>query len=154
MTVEIRSNFEQREVAMEMDPHFLRQKIVALSNKEILQLLHDNPGQYHPEALEAAKEECAKRGLKLHSAASGHASGKLDIFLKSVSAGAKAFVNAWGPGIYKAGGLKIVCPHCKSEQFESEYAFAGHFGANISAYMLICRKCGMIQWFRNLPDRE
>jgi hypothetical protein len=120
-----------REVAMEMDPNILRQKIEALSNKEILQMLHDSPEQYHPEALEVAKEECEKRGLTLHSAERGHASGRLDIFLKSISAGAKAFINAWGPGIYKAGGSKIVCPHCKSEQFEYEYAFAGHFTANI-----------------------
>jgi hypothetical protein len=139
---------------MEMDPHILRKKIEALSNTEILQMLHDNPEQYHPEALEIAKEECTKRGLALHSTKYGHPSGKLDIFLKSISAGAKAFVDAWGPGMYKAGGSKIVCPHCKSEEFEYEYAFAGHFGANINAYQLICRKCSMIQWFKNLPDRE
>jgi hypothetical protein len=139
---------------METDPQILREKIEALSDKEILQMLHDNPGQYHPDALELAKEECVKRGLSLPSAKYGQPSGKLDIFLKSISAGAKAFVDAFGPGIYKAGGSKIVCPHCKSDQFESEYAFAGHFGSNISAYMLICRNCGLIQWFKNSPDRE
>jgi hypothetical protein len=46
---------------METDPQILREKIEALSNKEILQMLHDNPGQYHPDALELAKEECVKR---------------------------------------------------------------------------------------------
>jgi hypothetical protein len=139
---------------METDPQILRQKIEALSNKEILQMLQDNPEQYHPDALELAKKECTKRGLSLSSEMHGHASGKLDIFLKSISAGAKAFINAFGPGIYKTGGSKIVCPHCKSDQFESEYAFAGHLGSNISAYMLICSNCSMIQFFKNLPDRE
>lgn len=56
---------------------------------------------------------------------------------------------------YKAGGIKVVCPHCKEEVFQEgkaqlNTAVATFFNldwANRSVHTLTCVSCGNIQWF-------
>ena len=58
-------------------------------------------------------------------------------------------------GMYQAGEVRVVCPHCQNEVFEKgeaqlNTAVATFFNldwANRSAHTLTCVFCGNIQWF-------
>jgi uncharacterized protein len=150
---------------MKVDHDMIRERIEALSDEELLQMLVDAPHQYLPEALALAKEERAKRGLSLDSAKASQGSGdkpEPGRFLKSIEVGAKAAMEAMGPGIYRAADIKIVCPNCQHDQFESQPVLLNTRGLtffkldwlNAAATTLACTNCGLIQWFKKAPERE
>jgi len=74
---------------------------------------------------------------------------------------AKAFKKSFGPGRYSAGGFEIECSHCKNRVFKEGSAQLNTAGMsflnldwlNKSAIVLICTRCGLIQWFNDPPDR-
>ena len=43
-------------------------------------------------------------------------------FYDRLKSGAKAAVNSFGPGRYSAGGVNIVCSHCKHYEFQESVA--------------------------------
>lgn len=81
-------------------------------------------------------------------------------FMERVKRGAKAFKESFGPKRYIAAGIEIICPHCKNNVFKEGAAQLNTAGAtflnldwlNKSATVLICTKCGLIQWFNEQPD--
>ncbi|MCP4155428.1 MAG: hypothetical protein GY757_47330 [bacterium] len=82
--------------------------------------------------------------------------GKL---LKAFKAGAKGFSKAIGQ--YTADDKKILCPHCKGNEFAEDSALLITTGmtflnlnwTNESATTLACTCCGRIQWFIKKPKR-
>lgn len=82
-------------------------------------------------------------------------------FFKALKRGAKAAKDSLGPGQFEAGGRKVVCPHCKNDEFEQGSAqlntagltFLGLDWLNKSASILVCTKCSLIQWFGLSPDK-
>jgi hypothetical protein len=82
-------------------------------------------------------------------------------FVEGVKRGVKAFKESFGPGQYEAGGIKVICPHCKKDIFEEGSAQLNTAGAtflnldwlNKSARILICTECGLIQWFGISPEK-
>jgi predicted nucleic-acid-binding Zn-ribbon protein len=66
-----------------------------------------------------------------------------------------------GPGRYEAGGIGVVCPHCRESLFDQHEAmlntrvhtFFKVDWADRSGTALICLKCGLIQWFAEKPVR-
>lgn len=76
-------------------------------------------------------------------------------FLEGLKRGAKAFKSSLGPSRYEAANIKVVCPHCRSDIFEEGSAQLNTAGAsflnldwlNKSAKILVCTRCGLIQWF-------
>lgn len=62
----------------------------------------------------------------------------------AIDAAVEGFKGAFKPGAYTAGGEKVICPHCKRDQFDKqEVMLAGGTG-------LICTNCGLMQWFWKL----
>ena len=67
-----------------------------------------------------------------------------------------------GGGEYAAGGKKVVCGHCGSTAFSMGSAklnttmmtFLDLDWLNRSATILICTKCGKIQWFIHKPEPQ
>jgi len=82
-------------------------------------------------------------------------------FIEGVKRGIKAVTGSYGPSSYMAGGIKVVCPHCKNDTFQPGEAQLNTATAtlfnldwlNKSAQILICTQCGLIQWFGNDPQR-
>jgi len=66
-----------------------------------------------------------------------------------------------GPGRYEAGGIGVVCPHCRESLFDQHEAMLNTRArtffkvdwADRSGTALICLKCGLIQWFAEKPVR-
>lgn len=81
-------------------------------------------------------------------------------FFEAAKKGAKAAKDSFGPGKFEAAGIKIVCPHCKNDQFERSQAqlntagltFLGLDWLNKSASILVCSHCSYIQWFGEITD--
>jgi hypothetical protein len=79
---------------------------------------------------------------------------------KAIKAGLKASAGIKPPRKYQAEGIKIVCPHCKNDTFESREAMLNRGSSTAlnldwldeSAAALVCTKCNMIQWFLNEPE--
>jgi len=65
------------------------------------------------------------------------------------------------PSTFEVSGIRVVCPHCRHEQFEHRsillntpgMTFFGLDWANRTAAILICTTCGQIQWFAAEPQR-
>lgn len=82
-------------------------------------------------------------------------------FFEGVKRGVKAVTGSYGPSNYMAGGIKVVCPHCKNDIFQQgeaqlNTATATFFDLdwlNKSAKILVCTQCGLIQWFGSEPQR-
>ena len=82
-------------------------------------------------------------------------------FVNQLKKGANAFKDSFGPSRYSAGGIEIVCPHCKNIEFKEGVAQLNTAGMsfmnldwlNKSATTLICSRCGLIQWFYGDPER-
>ena len=80
---------------------------------------------------------------------------------RALKAGAKGFVNAFGPACYQAGGVQVRCTHCKGELFQEQEALLNTTGMtlanldwlNMSGTALLCENCGLIQWYAKKPDR-
>jgi predicted nucleic-acid-binding Zn-ribbon protein len=76
---------------------------------------------------------------------------------RAVAAGAKA---AFGPNEYEAGGKQVLCTHCGNSTFNHEKALLNTAGRTLAgldwtdkeATILVCSKCGRIEWFANTPD--
>ena len=150
---------------MEVDQSFLRERIEALSNQELVQMLSDDSSQYRPEALAIAKEEFSKRGLSLDSVENPQAAeekSESSRFIESVRVGTKAVLEALGPGSYRVAGAKIICPNCQHDQFESQTVLLNTRGLtffkldwlNAAATILTCSNCSLIQWFKRPLERE
>jgi len=64
-----------------------------------------------------------------------------------------------GPHGYQVAGVRATCPHCGNQTFEDGGAllntpgltFFGLDFANREAYLLICERCGCVQWFLKEP---
>jgi len=149
---------------MEVDPRQLREKMEELSDEELIHMLFEDPDQYRSDALALAKEEVVKRNLSFeHTATSTKEADKPDNsrFVKSIEVGARAAVEAMGPGSYCAAGIKIICPNCQHNQFQSESVLLNTRGLtffkldwlNSAATTLACSNCGLIQWFKQAPER-
>jgi hypothetical protein len=62
---------------------------------------------------------------------------------------------------YHVAGKKVVCPHCREENFDTGTALLNTAGmtmlgldwANRSAYLLICTSCSHVEWFLQSPER-
>ena len=82
-------------------------------------------------------------------------------FFEGVKRGVKAVTGSHGPSSYRAGGIKVICTHCKNDVFQQgeaqlNTATASLFNLdwlNKSAKILICTQCGLIQWFGNEPQK-
>lgn len=82
-------------------------------------------------------------------------------FVERFKKGTKAFKDALGPGQYEAANIKVICPHCKNDTFEEGSAQLNTAGAtflnldwlNKSAVILVCTRCGLIQWFGDSVDK-
>lgn len=74
--------------------------------------------------------------------------------------GSKALLEGADPACYEAGGLKVSCPHCRSDGFHEARALRNTAGmtlmgldwADKRATTLTCGRCGLIQWFA-IPPR-
>jgi predicted nucleic-acid-binding Zn-ribbon protein len=150
---------------MKPDPRMLRERIEALSDEELLQMLTGAPHQYIPDALAMAEEERAKRRLSVDKTAKMRDSGnesESSGFWESVKVGAESAREAMGPGVYRAAGIKVVCPACQNDQFESQpvllntraLTFFKLDWLNAAATTLACTNCGLIQWYKQAPERE
>ncbi len=75
--------------------------------------------------------------------------------------GAKAMAGGQEPVPYVAGGQRVICPHCQSDEFVEGRALMNTFGmtflnldwANKEATTLMCGNCGLIQWF-GIPPQQ
>lgn len=82
-------------------------------------------------------------------------------FFKRVGKGVKAAMGSFGPGQYRVGGRRVMCPHCNQDIFEEGSAqlntagltFLGLDWLNKSAVILACTNCGYIQWFGKSPEK-
>lgn len=82
-------------------------------------------------------------------------------FYDRLKSGAKAAIDSFGPGRYSAGGVNVVCPHCKHYEFQESVAQLNTAGMtffkldwlNKSATTLTCTNCGLIQWYDKSPER-
>jgi hypothetical protein len=62
---------------------------------------------------------------------------------------------------YSVAGVRIRCPHCGGEDFDTGTALLNTSGltllgldwANRSAHLLICTKCSHINWFLERPEQ-
>jgi len=87
---------------------------------------------------------------------------KMNKFMQALRRGSKAALDSLGPGEFVVEGKKVVCPHCKNRVFDqgtaqlntSGMTFVGLDWANRSAYTLLCKKCGHIEWFLSRPEKE
>jgi predicted nucleic-acid-binding Zn-ribbon protein len=81
--------------------------------------------------------------------------------VSAVKAGVKGVAQGMGPGSYSAGGIRVVCPHCKNDTFDQHEAqlntpvatFLNLDWTNKTGTALICANCGLIQWFGKEPQR-
>ncbi|MGC7872010.1 hypothetical protein ACPUYX_10840 [Desulfosporosinus sp. SYSU MS00001] len=82
-------------------------------------------------------------------------------FIEGLKRGAKAIKESFGPSRYEVATIKVICPHCKNDVFEEGSAQLNTAGAtflnldwlNKSATILICTRCGLIQWFMESPEK-
>lgn len=80
-------------------------------------------------------------------------------FWNGLRNGVKAVSRPRASGRYVAGGVDVVCPHCKSDQFTQGRALLNTAGmtmlgldwANKEATTLTCDHCTMILWFGAAP---
>jgi hypothetical protein len=62
---------------------------------------------------------------------------------------------------FQVAGIPLVCSHCGGQEFDDGYAllnttglsFLGLDFANREANLLICDRCGLVQWFLSEPER-
>jgi len=58
---------------------------------------------------------------------------------------------------YEAGGLPVICPHCRGRRFRSREVALDTRGGFISGWLdqftlaLFCEKCGHVQIFSGTP---
>jgi len=66
-----------------------------------------------------------------------------------------------GDGPFEVAGVRARCSHCGGEEFSIERRLLNTFGmtflgldfANRDAYVLTCKKCGHLEWFKRWPRR-
>ena len=62
---------------------------------------------------------------------------------------------------YNVAGIQVKCSHCGGVDFDDGYAmlntagltFLGLDWANREANLMICTKCGHVEWFLEEPER-
>jgi TusA-related sulfurtransferase len=157
-------NLDWQSISASATAEEIHANIEAMSDKELLQVLANDPGQYEPEALAWAKEAAAKRNLVPESISdsdktpeSSEADNLPDIGESILAEDA----GSASPECFSAAGKQIICPHCQHDQFESQSFTLNTRGSTAfnpdllktPATALSCSKCGLIQWFTILPDR-
>ncbi|HSK46666.1 MAG TPA: DNA-binding protein [Coriobacteriia bacterium] len=66
-----------------------------------------------------------------------------------------------GPGCFQVAGVQVKCSHCGGEKFDEGSALLNTPGltffnldwANRDAFLLVCDRCGKIEWFMQEPTR-
>lgn len=73
---------------------------------------------------------------------------------KAVKEGLKAAHDANPPGHFAAGGYKVLCVHCRGEQFSENLAGLGIVVNNLSeARFLVCTNCSHVMMFGSKVQR-
>ncbi|MBN2405459.1 MAG: DNA-binding protein [Coriobacteriia bacterium] len=62
---------------------------------------------------------------------------------------------------YRVAGIQVTCSHCGGQEFDTGSALLNTTGmtllgldwANRDASLLICAKCGHVEWFLAEPER-
>jgi uncharacterized protein len=81
-------------------------------------------------------------------------------FFKRLNRAVKAATTSTEKHTYQITGKSIICPHCGNDRFDKKSALLNTAGltflnldwANRSATVLVCKKCGYIQWFMQEPE--
>lgn len=138
----------------------LGQRIGELPDDELLLLLTTDADKYRAEALELARAEAERRNLNVAALGqSGHSEGST--LGEAFHAFATGVSSEFRSGRFTAAGKPIACPHCAGEIFELRSAvvntkaltFLRLDWLNRGAAVLVCEACGLLNWFRNAPDR-
>ena len=66
-----------------------------------------------------------------------------------------------GPGAFEVAGVQVKCAHCGGVSFDEGQALLNTPGltllnldwANREAELLVCARCGHVEWFMQPPQR-
>ncbi len=77
-------------------------------------------------------------------------------FFDALKAGAKAAVDALGPGEYVVAGRAVRCGHCGEAQFVIRSVPLHEVGAiaGLYGYALRCESCSHVMLFGDAPERK
>ena len=135
-------------------------RIVSLTDAELVHLLTFEADQYRDEALDMARAEAARRGL-LIGVPTPEASPGGAIIGTALRAFGQGVTTPFLPGRYTAASKAVVCTHCGHDRFDSQTAVVNTRGLTFfgldwldnGATVLACTRCGLVQWFRDPPER-